>query len=200
MKRLRSLDQISTFSCDYALDLALLINVPCDIVTLSCNNLWYVMNNMVVLDSKYSLLYCIKKYVLITILPTRLELLKKIRIEMKSINTDAWLVNFILSFSGLSPILFGPKVNFFKLMWHRRPQQCVHLLDSTQRKRARPNEISSKKATIGPNKIFFGLYEQRQPTRTVLGSTQLQTGQIHFMTHTICHNWHATSDATSDSV
>jgi hypothetical protein len=39
MKRLRSLDQISTFSCDYALDLALLINVPCDIVTLSCNNL-----------------------------------------------------------------------------------------------------------------------------------------------------------------
>jgi hypothetical protein len=34
MKRLRSLDQISTFCCDYELDLALLINVPCDIVIL----------------------------------------------------------------------------------------------------------------------------------------------------------------------
>jgi hypothetical protein len=34
MKRLRSLDQISTFSGDYALDFALLINVPCDIVIL----------------------------------------------------------------------------------------------------------------------------------------------------------------------
>jgi hypothetical protein len=35
------------------------------------------MNNMVVLDSKISLLYCIKKYVLITILPTTSELFKK---------------------------------------------------------------------------------------------------------------------------
>jgi hypothetical protein len=139
--------------------------------------------------------------VLITVLPTRSELFKKrIRIEMKSINTDAWLVNFILSFSGLSPILIGPKVNFFKLTWHRRPQQCVHLLDSTQPKQARPNQISYRKATIGPNNFFFKLYEQRQPTGTVLGSTQQQTGQIRFMTHTICHNWHATSDATSDSV
>jgi hypothetical protein len=34
MKRLRSLDQLSTFSCDYDLDLALLINVPCDNVIL----------------------------------------------------------------------------------------------------------------------------------------------------------------------
>jgi hypothetical protein len=34
MKRLRSLDQISTFSYDYDLDLALLINVPCDTVIL----------------------------------------------------------------------------------------------------------------------------------------------------------------------
>jgi hypothetical protein len=39
MKRLSSSNQISTFSCDYALDLALLINVPCDTVTISCNNL-----------------------------------------------------------------------------------------------------------------------------------------------------------------
>jgi hypothetical protein len=82
---------------------------------------------------------------------------KKDRIEMKSINTDAWLVNFILSFSGLSPILIGKKSIFFKLTWHRRPQQCAHLLDSTQPKQARPNQISSKKATIGPNKNF-GLY------------------------------------------
>jgi hypothetical protein len=51
---------------------------------------------------------------------------------------------------------------------------------------------------LGPTKSFFGLYEQRHPTETVLGSTQLQTGQINFMTHTICHNWHATSDVTSD--
>jgi hypothetical protein len=60
--------------------------------------------------------------------------------------------------------------------------------------------IRQQKATIGPNKIFFGLYEQRQPTRVVLGSTQLQTGQIHFMTHTICHNWQATSDVASHFV
>jgi hypothetical protein len=111
---------------------------------------------------------------------------------MKSINTDVWLVNFILHFSGLSPILIGPKVNFFKLMWRRRPQQCEHLLNSTQPKQAWPNQLSSKKATIWPNKIFFGLYEQRQPTRIVLGSTQLQTGQIRFMMHTFCHNWHVT--------
>jgi hypothetical protein len=61
-------------------------------------------------------------------------------------------------------------------------------LDSTQPKRAHSNQISSEKVTIRPNKIFFELYEQRQPTGTVLGSTQLQTGQIRFMTHTICHN------------
>jgi hypothetical protein len=73
-------------------------------------------------------------------------------------------------------------------------------LDSTQPKQAHPNQFSSKKATIGPNKIFLGLYEQRELTETVLGSTQLQTGQIRFMTHTICHNWLATSDATSDFV
>jgi hypothetical protein len=85
---------------------------------------------------------------------------KRIRIEMKSINTDAWLVNFILSFSGISPILIA-KSQFYSITWHRRPQQCAHLLDSTQQKRARPNQISSKKATIEPNKIFFGLYEQR---------------------------------------
>jgi hypothetical protein len=51
-----------------------------------------------------------------------------------------------------------------------------------------PNEISSKKATIGPNKSF-------QPIGKVMGSTLLQTGQVHFMMHTICHNWHATSDS-----
>jgi hypothetical protein len=79
---------------------------------------------------------------------------KKIRIEMKSINTDAWPINFILSFSGLSPILIGPKINFFKLTRHRRPQQCVHLLDLTQPKRARPNQISSKKLQLGPTKYF----------------------------------------------
>jgi hypothetical protein len=123
-----------------------------------------------------------------------------ITIKIKSINTDTWLVNFMLPFSGLRPLLNGPKVNFFNSTWHRWPQQCAHLLDLTQPKWAHPNQISSKKATIGPNKIFFALYEQRQPTGTVLGSTRLQMGQIHFMTPTICHNWHATSDATSDSV
>ena len=172
------------------------------VILLSCKvcDMWLTIWSCLIVNN--NLLYCIKKYVLITILPTRSELFKKrIRIEMKSINTDAWLVNFILSFSGLSPLLIGPKINFFfKLTWHRRPQQCAHLLDSTQPKRAHPNQILSKKATIGPNIIFFGLYEQHQPTGTVLGSTQLQTGQIRFMTHTICHNWHATSDATSDSV
>jgi hypothetical protein len=110
------------------------------------------------------------------------------------INTDAWLVNFMFSFSGLSPLLIGPKVIFFKLTWHIRPQQCAHLLNSTQQKQAHPNQISSKKGIIGPNKIFFRLYEQRQPTGTILGSTQLQTGQ---KTHTVCHNWHATLDDTS---
>jgi hypothetical protein len=62
-------------------------------------------------------------------------------------------------------------------------------------KRARPNQISCKKTTIGPNKIYFGLYEQCQPTGIALGSTHLQMGQISFMTHTICHNWHVTSDS-----
>jgi hypothetical protein len=76
----------------------------------------------------------------------------------------------------------------------KKPQQCAHLLDSTQQKWAQPNRISPKKATIGPNKIFFGLYEQCQYTGKVLGSTELQTGQISFMTHTVYHNWHATSN------
>jgi hypothetical protein len=126
---------------------------------------------------------------------------EKIKIEVKSINNDAWLlVNFMLSFSGLSPLLIGPKLIFFELTWHIRPQQRAHLLDSTQQKRAHPNQISSKKATNRPNKTFFGLYDQHQPTWIVLGSTQLQTSQIRFMTQTVCHNWHATSDATSDFV
>jgi hypothetical protein len=63
MKRLRSLDQISTFSCDYALDLALLINVTCDSATLSLANYFFQ------LDRNYSE--------------------KRIRIEMKSISIDA---------------------------------------------------------------------------------------------------------------
>jgi hypothetical protein len=70
------------------------------------------------------------------------------------------------------------------------------MLDSIQQKVAHANLISSKKATIGSNKIFFGLYEQRLYTG-IVGSTQLQTDQIRFITHTVCHNWHATSDATS---
>jgi hypothetical protein len=109
----------------------------------------------VVLDSKNSLLYCIEKYVLITILTTRSELFKKwIRIEMKTINTDAWLVNFILFFSGLSPILIGPKFNFFKSTWHRRPQQCVHRLDSTQPKGPALIKFHLKKLQFGPTKSF----------------------------------------------
>jgi hypothetical protein len=67
------------------------------------------MNNMVMLDSKqqFALLYkeiCDDYY-----------FANQIRIEMKSITTNTWLVNFMLSFSGLSPLLIGPKVNFFKL-------------------------------------------------------------------------------------
>jgi hypothetical protein len=54
--------------------------------------------------------------------------------------------------------------------------------------------------TNGPNKIFFGLSKQHRPTRTILGSTQQQAGQICFMTQTIRHSWHATSDATSDYI
>jgi hypothetical protein len=152
------------------------------------------MNNMSVLDSKQQFALLYKKYVLIVII------LKNIISEMKSINTDAWLIKFMLSFSGLSSLLIGQKVKIFKLMWHRRSQQCAHLLDSTQPKRVHPNKVSYEKGAIEPNKIFFGLYELRQPTRIVLGSTQLQTVQIRFMTHTICHNWHGTSDATSDYV
>jgi hypothetical protein len=34
MKRLRSIDQISTISCDYDLDLGLLIYVPCETIIL----------------------------------------------------------------------------------------------------------------------------------------------------------------------
>jgi hypothetical protein len=68
---------------------------------------------------------------------------------MKSINTDAWLDNFMLS-------LVGPKVNFFKFAWHRRLQQCAHLLDSTQPKWAHPNQIASKKLQLGPRKSVLG--------------------------------------------
>jgi hypothetical protein len=119
-----------------------------------CDMLWTIWSCLIVNNS---FLYCIKKNVLITILPTRSELFKrKIRIEIKPINNDTWLVSFMLSFSGFSPVLIGPKVIFFKLTWHRRPQQCAHLLDSTQPKRTEPNQISSKKATIGPKKIFLG--------------------------------------------
>jgi hypothetical protein len=46
----------------------------------------------------------------------------RIRIEMKSINIDTWLVNFMLAFCGLSPRIIGPKLILFKLMWHKRPQ------------------------------------------------------------------------------
>ena len=42
-------------------------------------------------------------------------ILKKIRIEMKSINIDARLVNFLLAFSGLSPLFIRPKVNFIEI-------------------------------------------------------------------------------------
>jgi hypothetical protein len=71
---------------------------------------------MVVLDSKqhFALLYkeiCVDYYFANQIG----IILKRIRIEMKSINTDALLVNCMLSFSSLSPLLIGPKVNFFKL-------------------------------------------------------------------------------------
>jgi hypothetical protein len=34
---------------------------------------------------------------------------------MKSITIDARLVNFMLVFSGLSPLLIVPKVNFFQI-------------------------------------------------------------------------------------
>jgi hypothetical protein len=68
------------------------------------------MNNMIVLDSKQQFALLYKKYVLIVII------LKNIISEMKSINTDAGLINFMLSFSGLSSLLIGPKVKIFKLM------------------------------------------------------------------------------------
>jgi hypothetical protein len=73
---------------------------------------------------------------------------------MKSINTDAWLVNLILFFSGLSLISIGPKVIFLKLTWHKRPQQCEHLLDSTQSKRADPIKFHLKKLQLDPAKSF----------------------------------------------
>jgi hypothetical protein len=112
---------------------------------------------------------------------------KKDRIEMKSINTDAWLVNFILSFSGLSPILIGKKSIFFKLTWHRRPQQCAHLLDSTQPKQARPNKISSKKATIGPNKNF-GLYPATNGPNSFYDAYDLSQLACHIR---FCLAWHS---------
>jgi hypothetical protein len=71
------------------------------------------MNNMVVLDSKqqFDLLY--KSMCWLLFCQADRNYLKRIRIEMKSINIDAWLVNFMLSFSVLSPLLIGPKVIFF---------------------------------------------------------------------------------------
>jgi hypothetical protein len=62
----------------------------------------------------------------------------------------------MLSFSVLSPLLIGPKVNFFQIkVAHKAAKKCTHVgLDP--RKRGPPNLISSKKATIGSNKIFLG--------------------------------------------
>jgi hypothetical protein len=74
------------------------------------------MNNMVALDSKqqFPLLYkeiCVDYY-----FGNQIGIiLKNIRIEMKSINTDTRFVNVLLSFSGLSPLLIGPKVIFFQI-------------------------------------------------------------------------------------
>jgi hypothetical protein len=79
---------------------------------------------------------------------------------MKSINTNAWLVNFMLSFSGLSPLFNWAKSQFFSNnVTQKAATMCT------------PVELDPKngptlikfhlKTTIGPNKIYFELYEQR---------------------------------------
>jgi hypothetical protein len=102
---------------------------------------------------------------------------------MKSINSDAWLVNFILS----------QKLIFFKLMWHTWPQQCVHLLDSTQPKRAHPNHISSKKLQLGPTKSFSGYMNNASLHEQFWAHPSYKRAKFAMM-HMICHNLHATSD------
>jgi hypothetical protein len=74
---------------------------------------------------------------------------------MKSINIDAWFVNFMLSFRGLGPVLIGPKVNFFKLMWQISCKQCAHQLYSTQQK--------------GPTLIKFDLKSNKWAPKSFLG-------------------------------
>jgi hypothetical protein len=75
------------------------------------------MNNMVVLDSKQHFVLLYKEICAYDYFVNRIRIriiLKKIRIEMESINIDARLVNFMLAFSGLRPLLVGSKFNFIQ--------------------------------------------------------------------------------------
>ena len=92
---------------------------------------------------------------------------------MKSINIDARLVNFLLAFSGLSPLFIGSKVNFIEI------NMTYKAANNVRNCWIRPNKngpilikIMVEKTTNGPNKIFFGLSAQRRPIVTVFGSTQ----------------------------
>jgi hypothetical protein len=59
---------------------------------------------------------------------------------------------------GLAHFNLSKSQYFFKLMCHRRLQQCAHLLDSSQPKRVHPNQISSKKLQLGPKNIFWAIW------------------------------------------
>jgi hypothetical protein len=157
-----------------------------------CDMWWTIWSCLIVNNN---LLYCIKKYVLITIFSTRLKLLKKDQ-NWNEINLH-WctIIKFMLAFSGLSPLFIGHKVNVIQInVTYKASNNVCNCWTRPNKNEPTLINFLLEKATNGPNKIFFGLYEQCRPIGTVLDSTQLQTGQIRFMMQTLCHNWHATSD------
>jgi hypothetical protein len=76
--------------------------------------------------------------------------------EMKSINIDARVVNFMLAFNGLSPLLVGPKVNFFQINMTKKAANNVRTCWTRSNKNV-PTLIKFvlEKAKNGP-KIFWG--------------------------------------------
>jgi hypothetical protein len=74
---------------------------------------------------------------------------------MKPINIDAWLVNFMLPYTGLSPLLIGPKVNFFQINVTQKATIMCAPVGLDQPKPVHPNQISSKKLQLGKTKSFW---------------------------------------------
>jgi hypothetical protein len=78
---------------------------------------------------------------------------------MKSINTDAWLVNFMLSSSGLSPILIGPKVIFFQInVTHKDATMCISVGLRPNQNEPTLIKFHLKQLQLCPTKSFWAIW------------------------------------------